>query len=65
MKEGIFNVNSIGVIKGKPDDVNLCELNIVNKIVCSGSKVALMHMVKRGGGPIVCITSTAGLYIDL
>ncbi|KAI9257080.1 hypothetical protein EDC94DRAFT_586569 [Helicostylum pulchrum] len=44
LKEGIFNVNSIGVIKG--------------------SKVALMHMVKRGGGPIVCITFTAGLYID-
>ncbi|GAA5809467.1 hypothetical protein MFLAVUS_002875 [Mucor flavus] len=42
LEEGIFNVNTIGVIKG--------------------SKVALMHMAKRGGGSIVCIASTAGLY---
>lgn len=38
---------------------------MVNTIgVMKGTKVALLHLAKRGGGVIVCTSSVAGFHVE-
>ncbi|KAI9363185.1 hypothetical protein BD770DRAFT_380966 [Pilaira anomala] len=54
--------NSNTFFSAMEDELEEDIFNVNSIAVVKGSKVALLHMAKRGGGSIVCVASIAGLY---